>query len=77
MMCRQSSSAWRLRCYSSGAIPDFEGRCTKFTSPVNVTADVVANIVSDATGFPVDKLKATEQDTFLNLDAELAEQVRI
>jgi len=44
---------------------------------VNVTADVVANGVSDATGFPVDKLKATEQDKVLNLDAELAEQVRI
>ncbi|KIM87617.1 hypothetical protein PILCRDRAFT_815192 [Piloderma croceum F 1598] len=58
-----------------GAIPDFEDRWTKITSPVKVTANVVAKVVSDATGFPVDKLKATEQDKVLNLDAELAEQV--
>jgi len=44
---------------------------------VNVTADVVAKVVSNATGFPVDKLKATEQNKVLNLDAELAEQVRL
>ena len=44
---------------------------------MSVTVDIVAKAVSNATGLPVDKLKATEQDTFLNLDAELAEQVRI
>ena len=41
---------------------------------MNVTADVVAKVVSS---FPVDKLKSTEQDKVLNLDIELAAEVRI
>jgi ATP-dependent Clp protease ATP-binding subunit ClpA len=41
-----------------------------------VTADVVAKALSDATGFPVEKLKSSEQDKVLNLDVVLAKEVR-
>jgi ATP-dependent Clp protease ATP-binding subunit ClpA len=44
---------------------------------MNVTVDVVAKAVSNATGFPVNKLKPTEQEKVLNLDTVLAAQVRI
>ena len=54
-----------------GAIQDFEDQCVKIIPSMNVTADVVAKVVSDATSFPVDKLKSTEQDKVLNLDIEL------
>lgn len=45
-------------------------------SPMNVTVEVVAKVVSDATGFPVDRLKSTEQEKVLDLGVVLAAEVR-